>query len=188
MKLLTGNTYGRLTVIALERKEQRIIKGRKQGFIYHYACSCECGEVTTVAMNHLKTGKTISCGCIRKETSTEALEAWTREYRVSQGHDADTQLTEQNRLDRALFKPLSKEILQRDNFTCVWCNSGGRLNVHHIEKWTSSKEKRFEKTNLVTLCGPCHYKIHNDGRYHTEPQPHMSILLRGYVKEMEDNS
>lgn len=185
MKLLTGNTYGRLSVGDVERKEQRIFKGRKQGFVYYYACKCECGNTTTVAMNHLKAGKIVSCGCIRKEASTEGLEAWTRDYRVSKGNAPDIQLTDQNKIDRVLFKPLSSEILRRDNYACVWCNVGSRLNVHHIEKWSDNKDRRFDRTNLVTLCKDCHYKVHNGGRYHTQPQPHMSILLEGYAEEIE---
>lgn len=185
MKYLTGNRYGKLYVIGLERKEQRLIKGRKQGFIYYYRCKCDCGNYKSIAMNHLKAGKTISCGCVRDNPSTEKLMEWVINYRVSLGKQPDESLTELNKLQRAYFAPFSKQVMELDGYCCIWCNSGTRLSVHHIDKWSDNEERRFDKTNLVTLCTDCHYIVHNYGRYHSQPNPIMSILLEGYAKEME---
>lgn len=60
MKLidLTGNVYGRLTVI--ERAEN----------YKHYTCwlcKCECGNEAVVRSSDLRFNKTKSCGCLRKE-------------------------------------------------------------------------------------------------------------------------
>lgn len=58
---LTGQIFGRLTVIkrATNKKYNRV----------HWVCKCSCGnpECVIVASNNLKSGHTLSCGCIRNE-------------------------------------------------------------------------------------------------------------------------
>lgn len=58
-----GNKYGRLTVI--ERGEDYVspTNERHVGWV----CKCECGNSVTVNADSLRRGKTISCGCYRKE-------------------------------------------------------------------------------------------------------------------------
>lgn len=52
-------------------------------------------------------------------------------------------------------------ILKRDNYTCAECgHRGGKLVVHHIHAWRYYPELRFEEDNVITLCIPCHKKIH----------------------------
>lgn len=55
---ITGQKYGRLTVISFHSREKSYTK---------WLCKCECGNQTITAMNYLRTGKTKSCGCICKE-------------------------------------------------------------------------------------------------------------------------
>jgi len=55
----TGQRFGRL--ICLERV--------KDGRTTKYVCYCNCGKETTVLHDHLKYGRTKSCGCIRREVS-----------------------------------------------------------------------------------------------------------------------
>lgn len=52
----TNNIYGKLTVIAFD------------GINNHSAmwkCKCECGNEVTVAGAHLRSGHTVSCGCVK---------------------------------------------------------------------------------------------------------------------------
>lgn len=44
MEDLIGKKFGRLTVISLHSKEQRIRQGVKDGYFYKYNCKCECGK------------------------------------------------------------------------------------------------------------------------------------------------
>ena len=56
---LTGNRYGRLTVI---RKVEQSKNNRS-----HWLCQCDCGREIIVAGGHLRSGHTKSCGCYRRE-------------------------------------------------------------------------------------------------------------------------
>jgi hypothetical protein len=56
---LTGQRYGRLIV----RSCLGTIDGRRS-----WSCWCDCGQRdVAVQQNHLRSGKTRSCGCLRRE-------------------------------------------------------------------------------------------------------------------------
>ncbi|MGI6751107.1 MAG: hypothetical protein ACOX4U_00580 [Anaerovoracaceae bacterium] len=55
---LTGRRFGRLTVL------QR--NGSLHGHA-SWACVCDCGNISCVASGDLVSGKTSSCGCLKKE-------------------------------------------------------------------------------------------------------------------------
>lgn len=58
---------------------------------------------------------------------------------------------------------LAKECYKRDNWNCQECGKhGGLLNAHHILPWAGNPQLAFELNNLITLCVPCHSKIHNN--------------------------
>lgn len=69
---LTGKRFGRLTVV-----------GRAPNYRTHdgfsmqtqWICDCDCGTKGIIVLRqNLKQGKTISCGCYRKEKSRATLE------------------------------------------------------------------------------------------------------------------
>ena len=58
-----------------------------------------------------------------------------------------------------------KDVLLRDNFTCVFCGYKGRnLHVDHIKPFALYPELRFELSNGRTLCMPCHKKTPTYGK------------------------
>lgn len=60
---LTGNVYGRLTVIE---------KGpSSDGKMTRWVCRCECGNERLVIGSNLKTGRQVSCGCLDLERKTK---------------------------------------------------------------------------------------------------------------------
>lgn len=63
LKDLTDQEFGRLMVI--ERAENN-----NQGKTM-WLCRCECGETFSVRPDALRNGRTVSCGCYRKEINTE---------------------------------------------------------------------------------------------------------------------
>lgn len=58
-KDLTGEKFGRLTVLGLSEKKS----GRKS----YWVCECECGNKKLVRSDSLKRGQVQSCGCLKKE-------------------------------------------------------------------------------------------------------------------------
>lgn len=64
-KDITGNKYGRLTVIGLEGKND---KG-----VYMWRCKCDCGNEIVRDSCRLVTGNTKSCGCLKKELELGGL-------------------------------------------------------------------------------------------------------------------
>lgn len=60
---LSGNRYGRLTVLSLSERRKRN-NGQYRLF---YKCLCDCGEITIARSDRLKDGTTKSCGCLSIE-------------------------------------------------------------------------------------------------------------------------
>ena len=171
---LVGHQYGRLTVLSLD-----VPTGK-------WICQCECGGVAYSKKSSLQSGGTRSCGCLQKEKVSAKKISYLKDYRKSKGLPEDIPMKSEDSLERSKFKPLVRQTLARDIYTCAWCsNIGGKLNVHHLETWSTNVEKRFDKNNLVTVCEPCHKLVHNQNWF-SLPNPIMTILLQGYVTEVED--
>lgn len=62
---LTGQQFGRLTVVELAEK--------KPGRPLSWLCQCSCGNVSTVQGCSLKAGLTKSCGCLQREQTIKRL-------------------------------------------------------------------------------------------------------------------
>ena len=68
LTITAGDQFGKLTVIA-EAERHAQPSGRS---IRHFACRCDCGSETVVAINHLCSGHTKSCGCHHRQQATLA--------------------------------------------------------------------------------------------------------------------
>ncbi len=65
-----------------------------------------------------------------------------------------------DKLERTKFRQqLHKVVLERDNYTCQLCGTGGNLQVDHIQSWVDYVDQRFNIDNCRTLCANCHYQI-----------------------------
>lgn len=53
-----------------------------------------------------------------------------------------------------------KAVMARDRFECRSCGAHKNLQAHHIESWSTCPEKRFDVSNGVTFCVPCHVDFH----------------------------
>ena len=49
----------------------------------------------------------------------------------------------------------------RDGYKCVKCGfSNGELQAHHLKPWKLFPELRYDVANGITVCAPCHWRIH----------------------------
>lgn len=61
---LTGQKFGRLTVLERDWEHQK--KNNSHHRKTYWICRCSCGQIVTVAIDHLKSGHTCSCGCLKE--------------------------------------------------------------------------------------------------------------------------
>ncbi len=66
-KIAPGQKFGRLTVLRKVQKEKTSINDR---YLY-WECECDCGNKVVVASNNLNSGHTQSCGCLKRERTSE---------------------------------------------------------------------------------------------------------------------
>ena len=60
---LTGQRFGRLVVVG---RAENSTDGRVR-----WLCKCDCGQSKIVLREHLKKGRTKSCGCVKSESSSK---------------------------------------------------------------------------------------------------------------------
>jgi 5-methylcytosine-specific restriction endonuclease McrA len=116
-------------------------------------CGCGCGIQISISQNAFaqkKRGK--------KFLNREHYENWFRGSNVLWWVDGLTNEYGSN------WKEERQEALIRDGFECRGCRSKNNLVVHHIRPFKKSiKEKANIIGNLITLCRPCHGKVHGTG-------------------------
>ncbi len=64
------------------------------------------------------------------------------------------------------YKEWRVAVFSRDNYTCQICGKrGGKLNAHHISRYSRDIEHRTDVDNGITLCESCHKELHRrEGR------------------------
>ncbi len=61
------------------------------------------------------------------------------------------------------YQAWRKDVLWRDNWTCVQCRQvGGVLCAHHVLSGEIYEKQRFNINNGVTLCVICHNSLHGE--------------------------
>lgn len=59
------------------------------------------------------------------------------------------------------YKEWRKSVFERDSYKCQECGSIGFITAHHIKSFAHYPDLRFELSNGLTLCEPCHSKTDN---------------------------
>lgn len=59
---LTGRSFGRLTVVAMKRNNRGVVA---------WDCICACGNTKNIIPSSLVQGKSKSCGCLKKEVTSD---------------------------------------------------------------------------------------------------------------------
>jgi len=83
-------------------------------------------------------------------------------------------ITSEQRLDRnsKQYSIWRNGVFGRDNYTCQTCGArcgngkDVKLNAHHIKSFARHKELRFDVSNGITLCKPCHDLIPKGNQHH----------------------
>jgi hypothetical protein len=118
---LVGQKFGRLEV-----KEFAGISKNGNSI---WDCLCDCGNITRVLGNNLKTGNTKSCGCLNKERAveTKTIHGQAKKGQVSRGY-----ICWHNMKERC-YNPNDKS----------YKNYGGR-GIKVCDRWLSSFENFYE--------------------------------------------
>jgi 5-methylcytosine-specific restriction endonuclease McrA len=60
------------------------------------------------------------------------------------------------------YRKWREAVLARDGYRCRQCGTTSEpLNAHHIKGWTRYPALRFDVSNGLTLCEPCHNSVHS---------------------------
>jgi len=70
--LKPGEQFGRWVVVC---EGQPTLSGKRT-----WECQCECGTKKDVMMTHLRSGRTVSCGCYQKELVSTHGMSYSKEY------------------------------------------------------------------------------------------------------------
>lgn len=127
-----------------------------------------CGKICSVRYCHY-----INCnrnGLFYCQNCAKKLNSGKNHYKWD-----DTKTDEERIIKRSYpeYTNFVKQVLARDNFTCVCCGQmHGNLNVHHLNGYHWFKEGRTDECNAVTLCETCHLNFHHKygNEYNTKEQ------------------
>jgi 5-methylcytosine-specific restriction endonuclease McrA len=74
----------------------------------------------------------------------------------------EVQMTYKQQLQNPLWQKKRLEIMQRDNFTCLMCNSNKhQLHIHHLYYEKNTEIYNYDNECYLTLCNICHDFFHS---------------------------
>ena len=80
LKDISGQRFGRLVALRFSHRT---------GSLAQWLCQCDCGVQKTAYLGHLRSGHTISCGCLHRERLAHRVKthggSGTRTYRIWKG-------------------------------------------------------------------------------------------------------
>tara|TARA_R110000868_G_scaffold294430_1_gene555009 strand:- start:59 stop:886 length:828 start_codon:yes stop_codon:yes gene_type:complete len=135
-------------------------------------CILCCGKLSTYKSKSEKhTG--ICKKCLKGENSKR----WNKELTEKDREPFRTKMPQ--------YYEWRKLVFNRDCYCCQKCgdNKGGNLCSHHIENYSSNKEKRFDVGNGITLCERCHINFHKKygWKSNTQEQINDYIILQEHL-------
>jgi hypothetical protein len=138
------------------------------------ATCCICGEIFWRNTKWLERAEKNTCSktCFGKLKSKQVKGEKNPSWKGG--------ITPQNLVERAKLDDWKRAVFQRDDYRCRVCGDdrGGNLNAHHIRPFRDYREKRSVVSNGITLCKPCHDKVHY---IEEESAPWFEELLEGGV-------
>ena len=117
---------------------------------------CDCGnEKCKITLGHFKNGKRCMECSIKRRSGKNA-------------YNYNFNLTDKERNDRRDSpenKKWRKDVYEKNNFICQYCNKGGKLIAHHIESYRDNEELRLIISNGITFCEEHHIEFHKEYGY-----------------------
>ena len=172
IKDLTGQRFGRLTVIGIHPTETRKT---------YWSCQCDCGNMKIVRSDSLQCGAIRSCGCLKKEQDKKNLVlgdgrrkfsetgfkvGGTRLYNIWQNMKGRCYNEHDTRYDRYGGRGIKVCEEWRDNFVAFydWAMSHGYQNDLTIDRidnngdycpdncrWTTNKEQCNNRSTNIKI-------------------------------------
>lgn len=142
---LTGQRFGRLTV--LERAVRGSTPGKKHRT--YWLCECDCGNVSVVLAEGLKSGNTTSCGCYHREVVSKTI------------------MTHKRIEDNVYLKWSAMKARCFNKNTEHYSDYGGR-GITVCDRWRDSFDLFYEDVSKLPHFGEDGYslnRIDNDGNY-----------------------
>ena len=132
-----------------------------------WKCQClHCGSYFEGRPDHLISGHTKSCGCLRSIKASQNAINLNKKLRIEKGLKENEFLSNENLLIRQnTFDLIKNIVMEIDNYTCNLCLQDNIiLNLHHIIPFKIFFNKNIKETynglyrldNLITLCKKCH--------------------------------
>lgn len=149
---LSGLKFNKLTVIGFDKYIRTTA---------YWICECECGNKKSIQQTHLKSGKTKSCGCIKKKNANYFYETNERLYNIWKGVKARCLNKNKKRYSdyggRGIkiceewknaenFIQWALENGYKDNLTLERINVNGNYEPSNC-KWVTTKEQAKNKRN-----------------------------------------
>ena len=169
-KDLTGERFGRLTVCSTA--PDRLV-GIKKNKVKMFICICDCGNEKVIPRHRLVREETKSCGCFRKEATSERANKYQGErldnlrlYSIwsnmngrcsvlgngsyeRYGAKGITVCKEWER-DFLLFKKWSIENDYTDTLTLDRIDSNGNYEPNNC-RWLTTQEQNMNRKHLITI-------------------------------------
>lgn len=138
---LKGQQFGRLIVLEYSHTDKR-------GYAM-WKCQCNCGNETTVCGRSLRTGHTISCGCLHKERMDIARKSHSK----SKTHIYQT------------WSDMKQRCFNNKNKAFKYYGDRG---ITVCDEWKDSFEAFYDYVSQLPHFGEAGYsldRINNDGNY-----------------------
>ena len=177
---IQGEKYGRLEPI----KDT----GKRDDRSAVWLCKCECGNYKEASVRCLRSGNVASCGCLFQEFVDNKNKEWGENHRGEKHPNWNPNLTKEERELGRLFygegrlSEWREQVFKRDNYECQICyKKGSSLEAHHKDSWNWCKDRRFDVSNGVVLCGDCHKKLHGTYGYGDNTEAQYEEFMNKYL-------
>lgn len=161
-KDFSSQRFGRLVVSEFDHRDER--------WKIYWKCICDCGNITTVRIDHLVKGSIKSCGCLQSESRKKFVNRDTRgRPRTVSYDDVALHVLYRNYKGSAKIRGLNFELTSDDFLhlikgNCYYCGDAPNQKVklkRYSEEFIYNGVDRVDNTkgytqeNCVPCCGIC---------------------------------